>query len=921
MIPTGRIRLRPLLGFAIVCGLLAILPAPPAGALVRSGAGPWVWENPLPQGNTLNDICFTSPTVGWAVGDNGVIMSTADGGAHWITSCRGSANLHAVFFVDAQHGWIGGHAGTMLRTTDGGATWTPQDVGTMAVNDIAVASTGAWDAAAIVAVGQDGAIRRTTNGGVTWPVQTSNTTNALLAVAFDGATSSGWATGASREIRRTTDGGQTWLPQTYVGGLSWDNLDTVTVRGNKGWIGSSQGRVLTTIDGGANWQVVSIGTGWLWGTISGLAFVSDSVGYATFSGNNGWTDGGYVFSTSDGGATWSTATTPPPLYSTSEFALESLCLVGSAASYRAWAVGTAGAVVAATDVAQAASWARQTSGAGHDLCDISMSSATRGWAAGYDATFLRTTDGLTWTVQRAVGTNRRVDSVVALSDNEAFAAGTEFAAAKCVSRTSNGGVDWVDQTTPTGITEVYDLAMVSSTVGWGVAGLGGLQGRIIHTVDGSTWTEQGSGVTSRLSAVDATDNLNAWVVGSSGVLRHTGDGGTVWNQQTVPSGYESAEWQDIDMVTGQMGWVVGSGGKILKTVDGTSWTEQASGVTQNLYGVRFVSATEGWACGTLGVVIHTVNGGTDWATEDLGTTKTLNGIAPLTSGAVWAAGTHGAILRRDAVAPVTTDDVQADGWIASRPVTLTPSDAVSGVASTTFKIDAGPWLVGTWLPPMAEGTHALSYFSTDNAGASEARVDRTIRVDATAPAVANDLPAGSTWRKPRKVTLTGTDTLSGVAGVYYRVDGGAPGGGAGSSCAVPAPPDGTHTLAYWAGDNVGNSGEASPASLIVRFDGKRPVPKALAAATVKKGKKATLRYRIKDALPGCGKANVTITIRTAKGKQVKKLTTIKNAAENKDLKASFVCTLKPGTYSFWVAAADIAGNKATKTASAKLTVR
>jgi photosystem II stability/assembly factor-like uncharacterized protein len=918
MVPTGRIRLRPLLLFTVFCGLLAILPAAPAGALVRTGAGPWVWENPLPQGNRLNDVCFTSPAVGWAVGDNGVLMSTTDGGAHWTTSFRGSANLRAVLFVDSQHGWIGGHAGTMLRTTDGGATWTAQDVGTMAVNDIAVAGAGAWDAAVIVAVGQGGAIRRTTNGGITWPVQTSNTTNALLAVAFDSATSTGWATGASREIRHTTDGGQTWLPQTYVGGEAWDILDTVTVRGIKGWIGSSQGRVLTTINGGANWQVVS--TGWMWGTISGLAFVSDSVGYATFGGNNGWSDGGYVFSSSDGGATWSTAT-PPPLYGTSEFTLESLCLVGSAAPYRAWAVGSAGAVVAATDVAQAASWARQTSGTGHDLCDISMSSVTRGWATGYDGRILRTTDGLTWAVQRAVGPNRRADSVVALSDSEAFASGSEFAAAKCVSHTTNGGTDWVDQTTPAGITEVYDLAMVSSTVGWGVGSFGAVQGGIIHTIDGSTWTQQVSPVTTRLPAVDATDNLNAWVVGSGGVLRHTGDGGTVWSQQTVPSGYETAEWQDIDMVTGQTGWVVGSGGKILRTIDGTTWAEQTSTVTADLYCVRFVSATEGWACGTGGIVIHTVNGGANWTTEDLGTTETLNGIAPLTSGAVWAAGIHGAILRRDVVAPVTTDDIPANGWIASRAVTLAPSDAVSGVAGTDFKIDASPWLTGTWLPPMTEGTHALSYFSTDNAGTSETPVDRTVHVDATAPTVRNDLPAGSAWRKPRTVTLAGTDTLSGVAGVYYRVDGNAPGGGAGASCAVPAPPDGLHTIAYWAVDNVGNSGEASPATCTVRFDGKRPVPKALAAATVDSGKKAMLRYRIKDALPGCGKANVTITIKTLKGKQVKKLPVIKKVAENKAQKASFVCKLKPGTYSFWVAATDIAGNKATKTASAKLTVR
>jgi acyl-homoserine lactone acylase PvdQ len=99
------------------------------------------------------------------------------------------------------------------------------------------------------------------------------------------------------------------------------------------------------------------------------------------------------------------------------------------------------------------------------------------------------------------------------------------------------------------------------------------------------------------------------------------------------------------------------------------------------------------------------------------------------------------------------------------------------------------------------------------------------------------------------------------------------------------------------------------------------VPKALSAATVRKGKKATLRYRVNDGLAGCGKANATITIKTVKGRTVKTLPVVKGAAVNTDRKASFVCKLKPGTYYYWVAATDIAGNKGTKTASAKLTVK
>ena len=30
--------------------------------------GGWFWQNPLPQGNTLNSVKFVNLSVGWAVG-------------------------------------------------------------------------------------------------------------------------------------------------------------------------------------------------------------------------------------------------------------------------------------------------------------------------------------------------------------------------------------------------------------------------------------------------------------------------------------------------------------------------------------------------------------------------------------------------------------------------------------------------------------------------------------------------------------------------------------------------------------------------------------------------------------------------------------------------------------------------------------
>jgi len=44
----------------------------------------WQWQNPLPQGNSITAIRFAPDKKhGWAIGSNGVILSTGNGGFEW----------------------------------------------------------------------------------------------------------------------------------------------------------------------------------------------------------------------------------------------------------------------------------------------------------------------------------------------------------------------------------------------------------------------------------------------------------------------------------------------------------------------------------------------------------------------------------------------------------------------------------------------------------------------------------------------------------------------------------------------------------------------------------------------------------------------------------------------------------------------
>ncbi len=61
------------------------------------------------------------------VGPRGHIVVSADGGATWKQSVVPvSSDLTAVYFVNDKNGWAVGHDGVVLATTDGGESWVKQ---------------------------------------------------------------------------------------------------------------------------------------------------------------------------------------------------------------------------------------------------------------------------------------------------------------------------------------------------------------------------------------------------------------------------------------------------------------------------------------------------------------------------------------------------------------------------------------------------------------------------------------------------------------------------------------------------------------------------------------------------------------------------------------------------------------------------
>ena len=81
-------------------------------AVVRmqtAGRG-WEWQNPLPQGNAISAIRFAGDKLhGWAVGADGVILYTSDGGFRWETQPTRLVNaLNGLYVFDRQHVFVVG---------------------------------------------------------------------------------------------------------------------------------------------------------------------------------------------------------------------------------------------------------------------------------------------------------------------------------------------------------------------------------------------------------------------------------------------------------------------------------------------------------------------------------------------------------------------------------------------------------------------------------------------------------------------------------------------------------------------------------------------------------------------------------------------------------------------------------------------
>lgn len=279
----------------------------------------------------------------------------------------------------------------------------------------------------------------------------------------------------------------------------------------------------------------------------------------------------------------------------------------------------------------------------------------------------------------------------------------------------------------------------------------------------------------------------------------------------------------------------------------------------------------------------------------------------------------------DNKAPVTTlfstpKEIIINGWLTAKQKLF----LLRNEAGTTYYRwgAAGSYKIYTSSIIAPEGKNTLYYYSIDKDGNSEPTKNIQFNVDTIGPATSFKSTAklqGSYVKGNLVIPVSVSDASSGVQKVLLydglKLKSTDTSGPYLFNLNTKELANGKHTFKVVSYDKAGNS------SILTRYyyvDNTRPKTFAPFSSTASKSSNVSLFYKVNDAFSP--KADVTITIKNQDGVKVK---TIHIGYKNtNDLQVyTFMVSLLPGKYSFYIFATDKAGNAQSNIAQNTLVIK
>lgn len=185
------------------------------GVIVRTEDGGVTWDRVYwaPEDeNPLMDVWFKNPDEGFAVGAYGAFFETVDGGLTWSSRFISDYDFHLNQIAPAESGvlYLAAEAGFFYRSSDGGSNWeempSPYEGSYFGVLPL--------EGESVLAFGLRGHLFRSDNGGETW-VEIDTHTVAMLTNSLKLADGTIIVTGLGGVVLVSRDGGHTFLPHQH----------------------------------------------------------------------------------------------------------------------------------------------------------------------------------------------------------------------------------------------------------------------------------------------------------------------------------------------------------------------------------------------------------------------------------------------------------------------------------------------------------------------------------------------------------------------------------------------------------------------------------------------------------------------------------------------------------------------------------
>jgi len=543
----------------------------------------WFWLNPLPQGNWLNDVEFTSNNTVYVSGYSGTMMKSTDGGVNFVLMENKECGS-AIVFLNHLTGFSNSTNG-ILKTTNGGNNWRYIPAPVDSVNDFSTAPQ-------FILYGlKNNKVYISNDFGETWNLSlTAYPDNIFYSLHFP-TNSIGFVVGykptlfSNSRIHKTTNGGLTW--DTIPVNFRFRTNSIYFLNEQTGFVSTFVNRnlLLKTTNSGNRWDTV-------------YYFINSTSGKINFFDQNN----GYIRASSDTWLTTNQGSNWTYSYKSKNTFLNNFndgIGLDRFFLYRT----TNGGI----------NWIGLTSGFMDNFYDVTFINSNTGFTGGNNYIYKTTNSGINWTpFNLGLQIYNGVNNIMFLNQN------TEYAGIDGgqIAKTTNCGLNWVITQTVTN-DHLYGMSFPSVDTGYAVTKWGS---SVKSTNAGIDWTYLSSESERAYEDVIFSNNSTGYIGGyahdsDKAIIKRTQNGGNIWINMFLDS---MTIINDLCLSPDNSLFAAGYflnnsdyNGVIYRTTNsGQTWLFNR--FPNRISSIHFPSELIGYASGDNNIMYKTTNGGENW---------------------------------------------------------------------------------------------------------------------------------------------------------------------------------------------------------------------------------------------------------------------------------------------------------------------